>query len=239
MTRRSSNPARLLVAFTCLAVVIAACTSAGASAPPGSPGGSLLPPVSAVPSTSPSASPAPVTPASKACPTVPPPPLAAGETRTVTIETAEGQIVLKIDGDLAPNAAGNFVALAECGYYDGVVFHRLVPNFVIQGGDPTGTGTGGPGYGIKDQEVKGEYKRGTLAMARTPAPDSQGSQFFIVLTDEAGPTLETYRTYAIFGEVVSGMETADAIAAMPNKGEAEGNAAVNPVAMDNLTVTNP
>jgi cyclophilin family peptidyl-prolyl cis-trans isomerase len=240
MTRRSSNLARLLVALACLAVTVGACTSAGASAAPGSPGGSLLPPVSALPSSAPSVpSVVPATPAANACPTAPPPPLAAGETRTVTIETAKGQIVLKIDGSLAPNAAGNFVALAECGYYEGVVFHRLVPNFVIQGGDPTGTGTGGPGYGIKDQPVKGVYKRGTLAMARTSAPDSQGSQFFIVLSDEAGPTLESYRTYAIFGEVVSGMETVDAIAAMPNAGEANGNAAIDPVAMDKVTVTNP
>ena len=156
-----------------------------------------------------------------------------------TISTDKGDIDVDIFLEGAPKAAQNFLDLAKKGFYDGVIFHRIVPGFVIQGGDPTGTGTGGPGYGIKDQEVKGEYKRGTLAMARTPAPDSQGSQFFIVLTDEAGPTLESYRTYAIFGEVVSGMETVDAIAAMPNAGEANGNAAIDPVAMDKVTVTNP
>ena len=144
---------------------------------------------------------------------------------------------MEVDGSLAPNAAGNFVALAECGFYDGVVFHRLVPNFVIQGGDPTGTGTGGPGYTIEDQEVKGEYARGTLAMARTAEPNSQGSQFFIVLSDDpAGPILESYRTYAIFGEVTDGMDVVDAIAAMPNSGE-PNNQALEPVAMDKVTVS--
>jgi cyclophilin family peptidyl-prolyl cis-trans isomerase len=158
----------------------------------------------------------------------------------VTAETPKGTIVMKIDGSLAPNAAGNFVALAECGFYDGVVFHRLVPNFVIQGGDPTGTGTGGPGYTIQDQEVKGEYKRGTLAMARTSAPNSQGSQFFIVLSDDpAGPILESYRTYAIFGEVIEGMDVVDAIAAMPNSGDQTGNQALDPVPMTTVTVSNP
>ncbi|MBM4407137.1 MAG: peptidylprolyl isomerase, partial [Chloroflexi bacterium] len=174
------------------------------------------------------------------CPTKAPPPLPAGQTRTVTVETTQGTIVLRIDGSLGPNAAGNFVALAECGFYDGVVFHRLVPGFVIQGGDPDGNGTGGPGYTIQDQEVKGEYKRGTLAMARTSAPNSQNSQFFIVLTDDpAGPILESYRTYAIFGEVSDGMEVVDAIAAMPNSGDATGNQALEPVPMAKLTVSSP
>src|SRR5437660_1154207 len=113
--------------------------------------------------------------ATGSCPTSAPPPMAAGQTASVTIETTRGTIVLKVEGDLAPNAAGNFVALAACGYYDNVVFHRLVPGFVIQGGDgefgqaptvDTGrVGTGGPGYRFEDQPVKGTYKRGTLAMA--------------------------------------------------------------------------
>jgi len=179
------------------------------------------------------------TPATGACPKSAPAPLPAGETRTVTIQTSVGTIVVKIEGSLSPIAAGNFVALAACGFYDGVVFHRIVPGFVIQGGDPDGTGTGGPGYTIQDEEVKGEYKRGTVAMARTLAPDSQGSQFFIVLDDNAGPALDSARTYAIFGSVISGMETVDAIAAMPNSGEATGNAAIDPVPMAKVTVANP
>ena len=113
-------------------------------------------------------------------------------------------IVIKVDGALSPIAAGNFVALAECGFYDGVVFHRLVPDFVIQGGDgefgreptcdPTMIGTGGPGYTIQDEPVTATYERGTVAMARTPAPNSQGSQFFIVLDDAAGRCLDAVNT---------------------------------------------
>ena len=93
------------------------------------------------------------------CPTSQPPALPAGESRTVTIQTDKGQIVIKVQGDLSPIAAGNFVALASCGFYDGVVFHRVVPGFVIQGGDPTGTGTGGPGYTIKDETVTATVAR--------------------------------------------------------------------------------
>ena len=129
-----------------VAALLAACSSAGSSPAPsaaGSPAGSLAPPASTGTATSaPTAAPSTGGgTGSTDCPTEAPDPLPEGETRTVTIETSKGTIVMKIDGSLAPNAAGNFVALAECGFYDGVVFHRLVPNFVIQGGDPTGTGT--------------------------------------------------------------------------------------------------
>jgi peptidyl-prolyl cis-trans isomerase B (cyclophilin B) len=173
------------------------------------------------------------------CPTSQPEALPSGETRVVTIDTSQGSMELTIEADLSPIAAGNFVALAECGYYDGVVFHRLVPGFVIQGGDPTGTGTGGPGYTITDEPVTATYGRGTVAMARTDAPDSVGSQFFIVLDDEARDPLESRNTYQIIGTVTSGMETADAIAAMPNAGPNSGNAAIDPVAMDSVTVSTP
>jgi cyclophilin family peptidyl-prolyl cis-trans isomerase len=150
------------------------------------------------------------------CPTSEPAALPAGETRTVTIETEMGDIVIAVDGSLSPIAAGNFVALADCGYYDGVVFHRTATMqdgtpFVIQGGDPTGSGSGGPGYTIQDEPVTATYHRGTVAMARTQAANSQGSQFFIVLDDRAVTPLVGANTYAIFGEVVSGMEVADAI----------------------------
>jgi cyclophilin family peptidyl-prolyl cis-trans isomerase len=145
------------------------------------------------------------------CPTAQPDPLPAGESRVVTIATDLGAMTLTIEADLSPIAAGNFVTLAGCGFYDGVVIHRVVPGFVIQGGDPTGTGTGGPGYTIKDEPVTTPYSRGTVAMARTPAPDSVGSQFFIVLDDEARAALESANTYQIIGTVTAGMETADAI----------------------------
>jgi cyclophilin family peptidyl-prolyl cis-trans isomerase len=185
----------------------------------------------------------PLTPASPGtgsvdCPTSQPDALPAGETRTVTIDTDEGQIEMAIEADLSPIAAGNFVALADCGYYDGVVFHRLVPGFVIQGGDPTGTGTGGPGYTSADEPVTAEYGRGTVAMARTSAPDSVGSQFFIVLDDIAAQALASANTYQIIGTVTSGMETVDAIAAMPNSGE-PNNTALDPVAMTKVTVSQP
>ncbi len=168
------------------------------------------------------------------CPTNQPPALAAGETRTVEITTSKGSITLRIDGDLAPIAAGNFVALAACGYYDGVGFHRVVPGFVIQGGDPTGTGGGGPGYTIADEQVITPYQRGTLAMARSSQPNSQGSQFFIVLSDDSAGALSSYNTYAIFGEVTAGMDTVDAIAAA-----ADAENPSQPIVMDAVTVASP
>jgi cyclophilin family peptidyl-prolyl cis-trans isomerase len=169
-----------------------------------------------------------------ACPTSQPEPLPAGETRTVTIETEQGPIAITIEADLSPIAAGNFVALAACGYYDGVVFHRVVPTFVIQGGDPTGTGTGGPGYEIQDEPVTATYSRGTVAMARTPQPNSVGSQFFIVLSDDARSALASANTYQIIGTVSSGMDAVDAIAAA-----ADAELPSNPVVMTKVTVTNP
>ena len=168
------------------------------------------------------------------CPTAQPAALPAGETRTVTIATDLGDMKLKIQGDLSPIAAGNFVALAECGFYDGVVFHRVVPQFVIQGGDPTGTGSGGPGYTIQDELVTTQYSRGTVAMARTQAPNSVGSQFFIVLDDGARDSLAAANTYQIIGSVAEGMETADKIAAA-----ADAELPSDPVAMNDVSVSNP
>ena len=187
------------------------------------------------------------------CPTSQPAALPAGQKRTVTIDTPRGPIVMEIAADLSPIAAGNFVALAECGYYDGVVFHRLVPGFVIQGGDgqygrvgadgklsnADRAGTGGPGYTIKDEPVTAKYGRGTVAMARTNAPNSVGSQFFIVLDDAAAQSLGApgYNNYQIIGKVTDGLAVVDAIAAMPNSGQDTGNAAVQPVPMTRLTVS--
>ena len=158
------------------------------------------------------------------CPTSQPAALAAGEKRQIVMTTSMGEITLLVEADLSPIAVGNFVALAECGFYDNVIFHRIAymqdgTPFVIQGGDPTGTGTGGPGYKIKDEAVVGEYARGVLAMARSAAPDSQGSQFFIVLDDGAQPPLESARTYAILGQVTAGMDVVDAIAGVERDAE--------------------
>ena len=182
------------------------------------------------------------------CPTAQPPALKAGETRTVTLTTAKGDIVIKVQADLSPIAAGNFVALAQCGWYTNVVFHRLVPGFVIQGGDgqygrvphvdPQQVGTGGPPYTIQDEPVTTPYHRGTVAMARTQQPNSVGSQFFIVLDDQAAGALSAANTYQIIGEVTSGMDAVDAIAAMPNTGD-PSNSAVNPVPMTKVTVATP
>jgi peptidyl-prolyl cis-trans isomerase B (cyclophilin B) len=183
------------------------------------------------------ASPAPTS--SAACPTAQPAALPAGETRTVTIETEKGTIVVKVEGTLSPIAAGNFVALAGCGFYDGVVFHRVatLPDgtpFVIQGGDPTGTGTGGPGYQIQDEAVTATYGRGTVAMARTSAPNSVGSQFFIVLDDRDRDVLASANTYQIIGSVTGGMEAVDAIYAA-----ADAELPSDPVAMTKVAVANP
>ncbi|GEM_PF-1104207 len=172
------------------------------------------------------------------CPTSQPASLNTTDVKTVTIVTQQGTIVMEIDGALAPIATGNFIALAQCHFYDGIVFHRLVPGFVIQGGDPNGDGSGGPGYTIADDPVTTTYHRGTVAMARTSSPHSQGSQFFIVLSDSANTALAGASPgYAILGEVTTGMDVVDAIAAMPNSGDAAGNGATTPVAMDSVTVT--
>ena len=135
----------------------------------------------------------------------------AGDGTAVRLATELGDVVIGLFNESAPVASENFLNLATEGYYDGVGFHRAVPGFVLQGGDPDGTGTGGPGYTIKDEEVVGQYGRGIVAMARTQAPDSQGSQFFVILDDDAEPALEAYRTYTIFGRVVEGMDVVDAI----------------------------
>jgi peptidyl-prolyl cis-trans isomerase B (cyclophilin B) len=179
--------------------------------------------------------------ATGACPTSQPAALGSGETRTVTIDTSLGAMVIKVDGSLSPIATGNFVALASCGFYDGLVFHRTASlqdgtPFVIQGGDPNGNGTGGPGYTIQDEPVTTTYKRGTVAMARSQQPNSQGSQFFIVLDDSAGSILASANPgYAILGTVTSGMDVADAIFQASNGQELPAN----PIAMDSVTVTSP
>jgi len=178
--------------------------------------------------------------AAGACPTAQPPALPAGETRTVTLNTPKGAIVIKVEADLSPIAAGNFVALASCGFYDGTGFHRTPTlqdgtPFVIQGGDPLGNGQGGPGYTITDEPVTTPYKRGTVAMARSAAPNSVGSQFFIVLDDKDGDILGQANSYQIIGNVTSGMEVADAI----YQASAGAELPANPIKITTATVTNP
>ena len=158
----------------------------------------------------------------------------SGDGTTATLTTSKGEIVIELFNRSAPVASENFVNLAEAGFYRNVVFHRIVPGFMIQGGDPTGKGTGGPGYTIRDEPFAGEYTRGTVAMARTPAPNSQGSQFFIVV----GDATFLDKTYTIFGRVTSGMETADAIVGGPRGGPRDDEAR-EPVAITNVTVKRP
>jgi cyclophilin family peptidyl-prolyl cis-trans isomerase len=130
---------------------------------------------------------------------------------SATIQTTKGDIVVDIHADDAPKAAANFLDLARKGFYDGVIFHRVVPGFVIQGGDPTGTGRGGPGYQFEDEPFSGDYVRGALAMANA-GPNTNGSQFFICLEDLSG---RLPKNYTLFGHVTAGLDVVDAIASDP------------------------
>ena len=130
---------------------------------------------------------------------------------TATLHTGHGDITIELFPTEAPLAVNSFLFLAGEGFYDGVIFHRVIPGFVIQGGDPTGTGRGGPGYSFRDElEADRRYRRGTLAMANA-GPNTNGSQFFICLADLA----KLPHAYTIFGEVIEGMEAVDAIAVLP------------------------
>jgi peptidyl-prolyl cis-trans isomerase B (cyclophilin B) len=160
----------------------------------------------------------------------------------VTIEMDDGaKIVVELYADVAPNTVANFVALAQSGYYDGTVFHRTVPGFVIQGGDPTGTGSGGPGYAIKGEFAQNGYtentlshQRGVISMARSQSMDSAGSQFFIVVDDAAIYSLDGM--YAGFGKVTEGMDVVDDIVSGPNSGDYSMNMALEPRVMAKVTV---
>lgn len=122
----------------------------------------------------------------------------------VTLGTKKGTIVMDLDPKLAPNSVNNFVNLARDGYYTGLTFHRVVPEFVIQGGCPEGTGTGGPGYRFDDEPVTGDYTLGAVAMANS-GPNTNGSQFFICIDDCQSKLAPAYN---LFGHVTSGMEIA-------------------------------
>ena len=131
---------------------------------------------------------------------------------TITMENDE-KIVLELDPTVAPNTVANFISLVEDGFYDGLIFHRVIPDFMIQGGDPAGNGLGGPGYSIEGEfsengfENNLKHKRGVISMARTNDPNSAGSQFFIMVKEAS----QLDGKYAAFGKVIEGMETVDAI----------------------------
>ncbi|HEX7724783.1 MAG TPA: peptidylprolyl isomerase [Candidatus Paceibacterota bacterium] len=136
----------------------------------------------------------------------------------ITIVTSKGTIVFETYDADAPNTVKNFLTLTDKGFYNGTIFHRVIEGFMIQGGDPTGTGRGGPGYQFADElnpatpSYKAGYVRGTVAMANA-GPNTNGSQFFIMHKDQALP-----HNYTIFGKVVSGMDVVDAIASTPRDG---------------------
>jgi len=151
----------------------------------------------------------------------------------ITIKTNMGDIsIATYDAD-APNTVKNFITLAEKGFYDGVIFHRVIPGFMVQGGDPTGTGTGGPGYNFADElnpqteSYKAGYKKGVVAMANA-GPNTNGSQFFIMVADYPLPN-----SYSIFGKVISGQDVADAIS---NVKTGANDKPVTQVVMEKVTV---
>lgn len=135
----------------------------------------------------------------------------------VTIETNHGKIEVELYPEIAPNTVNNFISLVKKGFYDGTIFHRVIPGFMIQGGDPDGTGMGGPGYSIRGEfshngfENNLRHTRGVLSMARSMFPNSAGSQFFLMAED--APHLDG--EYASFGKVISGIEECDRIVSVP------------------------
>jgi cyclophilin family peptidyl-prolyl cis-trans isomerase len=147
---------------------------------------------------------------------------------SATLHTTAGDITFDFFPGDAPQAVNNFLFLAGQGFYDGVIFHRVIPGFVIQGGDPTGTGRGGPGYSFRD-ELEGDhgYQRGMVAMANA-GPNTNGSQFFVCLKDLGLP-----KQYTVFGKVSSGMEAVDAIAGVPTGSE---DRPVEPPVINGVTV---
>ena len=154
----------------------------------------------------------------------------------VTIEMEDGgTIKAELYPEIAPNTVNNFISLINKGYYDGVIFHRVIPGFMIQGGDPKGMGTGGPGYSIKVEFTSNGFKndlkhdRGVLSMARTMMPNSAGSQFFIM--HKNSPHLDGQ--YAAFGKVLEGMEVVDAIA---NTRRGPNDKPLTPQVMKKVTV---
>ncbi len=150
------------------------------------------------------------------------------KTYTATIETTAGTMTAQLFASEAPRTVNNFVFLAGEGFYTDVIFHRVISGFMIQGGDPTGTGTGGPGYRFDDEPVTRQYLRGTLAMANA-GPNTNGSQFFVMHADYPLPP-----NYTIFGKLSAGEEIVDAIAGAPTGAQ---DRPVEPVAIKSVTIS--
>ena len=145
-----------------------------------------------------------------------------------TLHTNKGSIEFELFDDDAPKTVENFLKLARDGFYDGVIFHRVIPDFMIQGGDPTGTGMGGPGYQFEDEFNDNKVVRGALAMANA-GPNTNGSQFFIMHSDYGLPP-----NYTIFGKLTSGEEVVDAIANAPKNSNDRPN---QPVTINSVEIT--
>jgi len=161
--------------------------------------------------------------------------LDASKTYTAVFKTNFGEFTAEFYPDDAPHTVNNFINLAKDGYYTNTPFHRIIAGFVIQGGDPTGTGSGGPGYKFKDEPISKDYTKGVLAMANA-GPNTNGSQFFVVLDNLTG---RLPKNYTIFGKVTSGIEVVDAIAAVPvgQSRSGERSAPQQPVTLESVTVT--
>ncbi|KIL37562.1 peptidylprolyl isomerase [Cohnella kolymensis] len=175
-------------------------------------------------------------PASSEAPAASEDPLHKEDNPMVTIEMDNGKkITVELYPEIAPNTVNNFISLAKKGFYDGTIFHRVIPGFMVQGGDPEGTGMGGPGYSIPGEFSGNRFKndlkhtRGVLSMARTQDPNSAGSQFFIMVADS--PHLDA--KYAGFGKVTDGMETVDEIVNQPTGAQDRPK---NPMAIKKMTV---
>ena len=155
------------------------------------------------------------------------------KTYTATLKSEKGDVVIALSADKTPVTVNNFVALARKGFYNNTVFHRVISGFMIQGGDPKGDGTGGPGYRFDDEPFTGDYTRGTVAMANA-GPDTNGSQFFILHKDYDLP-----KDYVIFGKVTEGLDVVDAIADSPVKAGASGESStpVTPVKVLSVEIT--
>lgn len=151
----------------------------------------------------------------------------------VKFETSEGNIVIKINSLDTVMASTNFVYLSRIGFYDGTIFHRVIKDFMIQGGDPLGNGSGGPGYTFNDEPFDGEYVRGTVAMANS-GPNTNGSQFFIIHKDYT----QLPKNYVILGKVIEGMEVVDRIAEAPveDNGTGEMSKPISPVTINKAEV---
>ncbi|NTU47069.1 peptidylprolyl isomerase [Candidatus Roizmanbacteria bacterium] len=154
------------------------------------------------------------------------------KTYTALVKTSEGTITIALNAKQTPITVNNFVYLSRQGFYDNSPFHRVINGFMIQGGDPTGTGMGGPGYKFDDESFTGEYTRGTIAMANS-GPNTNGSQFFIMHKDYALP-----KSYVIFGKVTEGLDVVDKIATAPVTANQMGESStpVNPVKILETTI---